>query len=319
MKLLVWIKSHWLAAAATLVVATAPTATATTDFSSPQREASPSLLFPKLRCLLAFRRLGFEIANFDDYPKYFRSSSIAQLAQAGIYEGVSDIEEYVKFAYNGYSPYLLTNVSNVASRRNTVNKVLGYRNGQCEFLTMLKKPVLLNTSITSDVPTFNYVSMVKIFFDFELGYISRVNVYFPVDFLRVFFNVALNSNNTRRFLCDEVMSGPCSQILNQTTDGAVKKCEAALQALPVLEGSLNYFDGNSFGCRALHGAFALTNVKHCAHVSFTPLADYLGRIKCQQGKLASPLDLFSESDQQKFQTFARRRGINAEIGHDSDL
>jgi hypothetical protein len=318
MKLLVWMKSHWLAATAALVVATAPAALATTDFSRPQQKASSSLLFPKLHCLLAFRRFDFALANFDNYPQYFRNNSIVQLSQAGIYEGVSDIEEYIKFAYNGYSPYLLTNVSNVLTRRNQVNKVLGYRNGQCEFLSMFKSFALLNASVTRDVPKFHYLSMVKIFFDFELRYITRISVYFPPDFLRVFFNVALNSNNTRRFLCDEVMSGPCSQILNQTTDTS-EKCKAALQALPTVEGDLRYFDGNSFGCRALHGAFARTNVKHCAHVSFTPLADYLGRIKCQQSKLALPSDLFSESDQQKFRTFARRRGMNADIGHDSDL
>jgi hypothetical protein len=74
------------------------------------------ILFPKLRCLLAFRRLGFAIDNFEQYPVYFRDDSIVQLAQAGVYQGATDIEEYVKFAFSGYSPYLL-NTSNPVSRQ----------------------------------------------------------------------------------------------------------------------------------------------------------------------------------------------------------
>jgi hypothetical protein len=230
------------------------------------------ILFPKLRCLLAFRRLGFAIDNFEQYPVYFRDDSIVQLAQAGVYQGATDIEEYVKFAFSGYSPYLL-NTSNPVSRQNTLNKVLGYRDGFCEFLEVLKFRALLNTSNNKDMPFFNYVTMVKLYLHLGTGYVSKVNVCFAPDFLRVVFDVAFNANNTRRFLCREVMSVACGHILNQTIASASPQCEAALQALPTTEGAWNHFDGNSSGCRVMHGVFAQNNPVHCPHLSFTPMLD----------------------------------------------
>jgi hypothetical protein len=320
MRLVTLMKCHWLVGVAALIItAAAPIACTTSDCNLRhlRRASSPPILFPKLRCLLALRRSGFALDKFDDYPTFFRNDSIVHLAQAGVYQGVTAIKEYDKFAYNGYSPYLL-NVSNPTSGRNLKIKALGYRNGQCEFLTIFKRKAILNPSTTSNIPIFNFASMVKIFFDYELRYVSRINVYFTPDFLRVFFNVGLNSQNTRRFICNEVMTGPCGQMLNQTTE-ASEKCEAALQALPAVEGNMSYFDGNSFGCRALHASFALSNPLHCPHLSFAPLADNLGRIKCQDSKLVSPLDLFSESDLQTYRTFVQSRGINPILGHDSNL
>jgi hypothetical protein len=276
------------------------------------------ILFPKLQCLLAFRRLDFAIDNFHQYPVYFHNDSILQLAQAGVYHGATDIEEYVKFGISGYSPYLL-NTSNPVSRQNTLTKVLGYRDGHCEFLQVLKFRALLNTSNTKDMPFFNYIVMAKLYLHLDTGYIAKLNVYFAPDFLRLFFDVAMNSNNTRRFLCREIMSGACGHILNQTVASASPQCEDTLQALPTTQGTWNHFDGNSSGCRAMHGAFAQHNPVHCPHLSFTPMLDPRGRIKCQESKKVLPSDLFTESDMETFRTFGRRRGIDPELGHDSEL
>jgi hypothetical protein len=286
--------------------------------SSSTKASSTGILFPKLRCLLAFQRLGFAIDNFDQYPTYFRSDSVVQLAQAGEYQGPKAIEEYLKFAFPGYSPYLL-NISSSVARRNSKYKVLGYRNGQCEFLSIVKPVAPLNVSNTENVQPFNYVTMIKLFLDFEKGYVSRMNVFFTPDFLRIVFNVALNSPNTRRFLCKEVMAGTCARLLNETNT-AGNQCEATQQALPTTEGELRYFDGNSSGCRALHGVLALNDpTEHCPHLSFIPITDPLGRIKCQVSTRTLPTDLFSESDFKDFRTFARRQGIDPEIGHDCQL
>jgi hypothetical protein len=286
--------------------------------SSSTKASSTGILFPKLRCLLAFQRLGFAIDNFDQYPTYFRSDSVVQLAQAGEYQGPKAIEEYLKFAFPGYSPYLL-NISSSVARRNSKYKVLGYRNGQCEFLSIVKPVAPLNVSNTENVQPFNYVTMIKLFLDFEKGYVSRMNVFFTPDFLRIVFNVALNSPNTRRFLCKEVMAGTCARLLNETNT-AGNLCEATQQALPTTEGELRYFDGNSSGCRALHGVLALNDpTEHCPHLSFIPITDPLGRIKCQVSTRTLPTDLFSESDLKDFRTFARRQGIDPEIGHDCQL
>jgi hypothetical protein len=304
---------HWLIQIVALVIIVGPQVS-----SGSTKASSTSILFPKLRCISAFLRLGFDINSFDKYPTYFRSDSIVQLAQAGEYQGPKAIEEYLKFAFPGYSPYLL-NISSPVARRNRKSRVLGYRNGQCEFLHIVKPVAPLNVSNTENVQPFNYVTMIKLFLDFEKGYVSRMNVFFTPDFLRIVFNVALNSPNTRRFLCKEVMSGTCARLLNETNT-AGSQCEATQQALPTTEGQLRYFDGNSSGCRALHGVLALDDpTEHCPHLSFVPITDPLGRIKCQASKRTLPTDLFSESDLQDFRTFARRRGIDPEIGHDCAL
>jgi hypothetical protein len=288
----------------------------TLDAESTRAATSSALrFFPKLRCAWALRQSGFDLYDFANYPKFFRNDSIVELAQAGQYQGAASIEEYVKFAFEKYSPYL-ANTNFTPSRRNTrqttSNKVLGYRDGLCEFRSVVKSYIVVNPVNTNALPRFNFILMVKLHLNFERRYLTKLDVYFSTDFIRIFFGLALNSPNTRRFLCDKVISGPCAGILNNSND-----CEAGLQALPILSGPLNHFDGNSSGCRALHGAFAQTNpTGHCAHISFPPLADPMGRIKCQVSKQVAPSYLFTEADMEAFRAFSTEKGIDPERGHD---
>jgi hypothetical protein len=235
-----------------------------------------------------------------------------QLAQAGIYKGADNIEEYVKFAYAGYSPYLSMMKVNAPQVR-----FLRYKNGQCEFLSLYKTSLLLDPVNTNAPPRFEYVNMVKLFYKLKSRYIPRIHVFFPNGFLRLFFDVALNADPTRRYICEEVIAGPCSSYLNSsidTTNSTV--CESTLQALPTAEGTMYHIDGNSQGCRALHATFAVTNpIQHCAHVSFTPLQDPNGSIKCQNSTFTPPSSLFEESELEAFRTFARQNDIDPDIGH----
>jgi hypothetical protein len=300
----VWLLLSWTDAASTL------------DAESTRAAAASALrFFPKLRCAWALRQSGFDLYDFANYPKFFHNDSIVELAQAGQYQGAASIEEYVKFAFEKYSPYL-ANTNFTPSRRNTrqttSNKVLGYRDGQCEFRSVVKTYMVVNPANTNALPRFNFMLMVKLRLNFERRYLTKLDVYFTTDFIRIFFDLALNSPNTRRFLCDKVIAGPCAGILNHSN-----ACEADLQALPILNGPLNHFDGNSSGCRALHGAFAQTNpIGHCAHISLLPLADPMGRIKCQVSKQVAPSDLFSEADIEAFRAFSIEKGIDPEKGHD---
>jgi hypothetical protein len=280
-----------------------------------------SILFPKVRCSLAFRRLDFSIGSFDKYPVYFRNDSAIQLAQAGIYQGPKDMEEYIKFVVPGYSPYL--NKANLTQsrkyiRENTLKRVVGYKDGKCEFLLIYKRTMDVNATNTNALPKFNYLTMLKILFDFESNYITKINVFFTVDFLRSFFSKALDSDNTRRFVCKDVIEGPCAGILNQTTDLTNEtQCEATLKNLPIADGALAHIDGYSQGCRALHGAFAQVNPNvHCPHLSFAPMADFLGRFKCQHSKEVLPSELFAQSDFDTFRSFATSHDIDPDIGHD---
>ena len=193
-----------------------------------------------------------------------------------------------------------------------------FSNGQCEFLALFKNLTTLVPNTTSDLPPFYSTFMIKLFLDLKEGYFTRINVFFPEDFMRLLFDVALNSDNTRRFLCNLVIQGPpCAAILNYTAT-ATENCTTALAALPSTEGTLHCIDGKTQGCRDLHGVLALLDPKlHCAHVSFAPLMDSHGQIKCQTSKQVLPSDLFTTSDFRAYRTFSWLHGIDPAKGHDS--
>ena len=268
---------------------------------------SDSILFARIRCLLAFSRLGFDIGDFPSYPKYFRNDSIMELAQAGVYQGTANIEEYVKFLFPGFSPYIAC-CNDFIERK---VKFLGYTNGQCEFLNLLTRNLETIPNTTAAVSQkIQTVAGLKLYFDLKEGYVKRINVYYTDDLLRVYFDVLLNSPNTREFVCG-VMNGPCANILNVTSN-----CTEQLLTLPSAEGEQYYIDGKSQGCRVLHAVFANTNPdNHCAHLSFTPLEDPNGSIKCQSSKGTLPSSLFTERELQLFKDFSESVGVDPELGH----
>lgn len=270
------------------------------------------LLFPRIRCLLAFLNLKFVLNDFEQYNRFFRDDSYMHLAQAGIYQGADNIEEYVKFAYAEYSPF--TSIDNPDDPPPN-NSFLRYQDGQCEFLSLYKTKEFFDANNTNAIEPFEYIVMVKLFLDMKSRYFRKIHVYYTDDFLRVYFDVALNSDATRRYVCEKVMAGPCQSQLNITN---VTACEAKLNTLPTAEGAKNYFDGYSQACRKVHAAFAATNpTMHCAHLSFTPLADPNGKIKCQTSAMTPPASLFTESDFAAFRKEAEKYGIDPIKGHNS--
>lgn len=268
------------------------------------------LLFARLRCYFAVLTSGFAIGNFDQYPVYFHDDSVVQLAQAGVYEGPSNIEEYIKFAWADYSPYLT-----FVDYKMPLPKISfqGYKNGQCQFLGVFKNVATMDPSSTAAAISFDYIFMGKIFYDIRSRYFTRLNFYFTNDFLRLFFDDLLNSDLTRSYVCEQVMAGPCQSQLDITNFTA---CEDTLNSLPTAQGSFNHIDGNSQGCRALHAFLATTNpTLHCAHLSFTPLADPNGKVKCQTSQFVPPTDLFSEADIATFERYAEKQSIDPILGH----
>ena len=270
-----------------------------------------SILFARIRCLIALQRTGFDIGDFASYPKSFRDDSIMELAQAGMYQGASNIEEYVKFAYAGTSPYVAC--CNDYIKREV--KFVGYENGQCEFVNFLTRNFQLIPNATeAPLEPIQIVAGLKIYLDFEERYVSRINVFYTDDFLRIFFDLFLNSADTRQFVCG-VANGVCTSTLNITTNASNLTCNEQLLTLPSTEG-LHYFDGKSRGCRALHAVFAATNpVDHCAHLSYTPLEDPNGNVKCQSSKGTLPSSLFTERELQMFKDFATSVGVDPVLGH----
>lgn len=113
---------------------------------------------------------------------------------------------------------------------------------------------------------------------------------------------------------DRIYDFICNDVLSETCDNPTTKCMERLKHLPAAEPITGSVDGNSFGCRALHAAFALTNSDHCAHVALDPMEDTFGKIKCQQSKGEHPRDLFTDVEWEFYVEEMVKFGIDPEIG-----
>ena len=54
----------------------------------------------------------------------------------------------------------------------------------------------------------------------------------------------------------------------------------------------------------MHAVFAAENAHHCAHLSFKPMADPKGKVKCQESAQVPVSDLFSNDELARFADFA---------------
>ena len=259
-------------------------------------------------CMFAFSQTGFVLTDVSKFPEFFKDDSTMTLAQAGNYKGAESIAEYVRFALSS-SPYFATGPDNEAF--NFLYTNFDAPNNICEFLSVSKDRYSTDPAATRYATEFSNTIMFKIFFDIQNVYVTRVNVFYPTGFLSLFFDVLLNSDKTRDFVCS-TMSDPCN--LPPSTK---RRCMENLKSLPTTINS--YVDSNSQGCRALHAVFAAANPQHhCAHLSFTPMLDPDNSIKCQESSNILPSDLFDAADFAIFNAFMIEQGIDPDVGHDEN-
>jgi len=262
-------------------------------------------LFPRFQCLVRFAVLRFDIMNFDKYPTYFRNNSQAILAESGSYIGEDSIKEYVEFG-SDKSPYFSrADIAKTSIRFRGYNK----ETGQCEFLALYKLSRTTRPEVTIGEISYQAAIMVKLFYDLSEHYITGIHFFYPYDYIiKAFFGYIVNSPKTREYICS-VMSGACAGMIDATND-----CVGNLAAITAIDTN-GQVVGNSQGCRALHAAFAATNSHHCPHLSFTPMADYNGKIKCQSNGDITPNSLFEPEEFEIYGRFATRMGFDPKIGH----
>jgi hypothetical protein len=272
-------------------------------------------ILQNLRCLVSFFRLGYAPEKYDQYNKFFRNESIMQVAQTGHYDGPNAIEEYTKFTDPSFTPFVkATKLTIPRFRSNGYNRT----SGLCEFFTSYKIRWTLDPNLTSVPESFDMVSMAKIYFHLKERYITRINAYITPDFGRLISDAALNNDRVRSYICSQVYFGPCGSIVNTTSTPSQTVCESRLAALPTTEGTTQYIDGDVQGCRFLHAVFAEHNpTTHCFHLSFEPMTDPMGNIKCQKSKGTSPTELFTETDFKRYTAYAKKVGIDPIKGHNS--
>lgn len=269
------------------------------------------ILRRKLRCWIRYRRFNFDIGDFTRYDRYFRDYSVLQEAHAGSFYGPEDIEKYVGFGYNTTSPFLAQGPDYKA----TGHQIVGFNNGQCEIIYTYVADYKTNSDNTLEETRYRETSMVKIFLDFDERYITRVNVYYPKQYLHFFFDDILGSSNTQDYICN-VLNNQCISSLGVTID-----CKNQLADLPTTEDERNignaHVDGNSQGCRALYGSFAAANPDqdNCAHVALQPTPDSDDLFKCQTSSDTQVFELFTESDLDFFGAFQRLNAIDSDVGY----
>lgn len=244
-----------------------------------------------------------------DWSGLVTDGSVLQVADAGEYYGEEGIQEYTDFITTD-NPY-------IARAELTALSIQfeGYdaQEGTCSFLWLTKSNLLWDETNVRYAAEFNFGSMLKIFYKPAGGIVSRLNVVTSEGFIRLIYGRLMNSDNTRRFICD-VKAGPC----NDGEDGGdVANCQEDLAQMDVFTENLPWIDGRSQACRALHATFADTNPSlHCPHIAFAETADPNGAVKCQESDLVSPEDLFDEKNFQYYSDFLRRNDIDPAIGHD---
>jgi len=223
-----------------------------------------------------------------------------------LYEGADNIEEYTRFINADDSPYFNASPS---LKKNIRFMRYNSKTGNCEFLGLYHQQFVTNPDTTIDKMDFQNVAMIKLLYNFRYHYIKAVHVYYSQDFLAAFFGYVINSSNTRKFICT-VIERDCKSYIKSTAN-----CIQSLEAMPATDSN-GHVDGLSQGCRALHAVFAGTNVKHCPHISFSPMQDMHGKTKCQTTENILPSNLFTSNEFMLFNKFCIKVGLDPAKGHD---
>lgn len=255
-------------------------------------------------CLGALKNSGFVITQTADFSRWFGDGSIMQLAQAGTYLGLDGIQEYVNFAY---TPWLFKDLKvlevgtappGAATAIPNVQTIVR-DDQQCEVTVAVKtcrtfvSPSINTTARTSADVLIGY----RLFFDVNRLdaeeadiFVNRANIWYPDDYLSELFGVAFQTKALRKKNC-EIMRDSCENTWKMNfkqADRTIDHCVEEMSQLDVANSASydgtdfnGFVDGDTSGCRFLHGGFASDNPNHCAHISLKRGADPNGRKKCQ--------------------------------------
>mmetsp|Transcript_25325 Transcript_25325/g.42438 ORF Transcript_25325/g.42438 Transcript_25325/m.42438 type:complete len:263 (-) Transcript_25325:321-1109(-) len=182
--------------------------------------------------------------------------------------------------------------------------------GDCLFNSYVR--AIFNLSPYGSSASIEYTAYVKIYYNPAANKISKLNVYYSTGFLDAFFT-SIDTTLTRELVCS-TMSG-CSATWAGNGYTSAGECLADLATLPLASGTGTvHADGLDRSCRYLHTVFAATNPNHCNHVSFGPLADPEGHLKCQASAGVMPLSLYTTEEMAAFNVWVNGTGMDPDLG-----
>lgn len=269
-------------------------------------EATIFPLFPRLGCFARFATFRFDITKDDKFPKYFHHDSAMTVWQTGRYVGAEAILEYVNFV----SP--LNPLWSSYRELDSSVKFAGFdrKTNQCKFLSFYHYTYKIDEASGNVGTDYEVANMVKLYFDVKERYIPKINVFYTEDYVDLVFRRLFGTEEIRSHVCNVYEGITCSAFLDPPVD-----CMAQLNAL-VQTGTDGRVDGNSIACRMLHSVLAEERNVHCPHISFEPLEDFQGRIKCQTEGTVTVYDLFTQGDLDAYAEYASGKGLDPDIGHD---
>jgi len=239
---------------------------------------SCSALITETHCMGFFLQ-GVDLTDYDRYEEYFHTSSRMTLAQAGDYYGADSIREYVEFLSDA-SPYILEGTS---FERTAILTGIDSLTNECYF----NMPGYASLTLAEEYSGQGRDVVTRLTSSFKVAYnpltqkLNYVNVYLSKEIVNDFFTM-WDNNATAEFVCSTLMNN-CTDVWNQNNLTSMDLCLTKLAALPVATDSngILYADGYDRSCRILHAAFAVSNPDHCPHISFIPIEDKNGKLKCQ--------------------------------------
>lgn len=269
---------------------------------------SASAQLTKETCFAAFLRLGFNATDYARFPVYFDDYSTVTLSEAGKYKGAQEIEEYLRFE----EPYVKT--------KKGIGRVIAEKSFDAGANTCTA--IALNAITLSTDPLYAYparftrIAMLSFTFSYAKNKIIAIGIYYPKPYLRFLFGRLLGAPQTARYVCSTLRNS-CSAIHRLNGSPSLDECQARMEKLPIVSTG-SYFDGNDRGCRALHASFAAEYPHHCPHISFVPVGDAAGGIKCQFSDVLAPLELFDAADLTRLEAYSKRMSINPRKGYTLD-
>jgi len=259
-------------------------------------------------CLGALFSSGFRLRDYDNYPNFFSENSSMTLAQTGTYQGIEDIKEYLQFGEE--EPYGVVRQTVETPHVRYVVTSFNEQGRSCTALLLVHQRA--STTDIGGAVTYENLVAFKLYIDLNIQKVTTANIWHGADFMRYSFDALFNNHFAKKFICT-VLRENCSSVWSANVDKDYftdhASCVAKLDALPTTDGVLHYVDGNSLGCRLLHAELARSNDHHCAHISFLPMEDPHGRIKCQESAGILPSILFASDELDLIKAFAQDRGF----------
>ena len=266
-----------------------------------------------------FADLEVDLFAFDRYPDYFDENSSFTLYPAGAYVGPVGIQEYVKFA-SPESPFVesMTALPGGAGYLKGVNDA-----GDCVFVVMAHRRYELSATYSSG-ETIHVATMVKVTYAPASHKIASIALTYEAPFVQHFFD-SVRTRNSYSYACDTLRSRcPSAGVETWSHNGLAshEECIERFEQLPTFDDGPHLanspgggIDGNSASCRLLHSFLATFDTDHCAHVSFLPMADPSGSIKCQSSKRMRETDFFDPTDLFNFDSFKEAAGYPKADGY----